>query len=514
MHFLTILALGLLTSFPVEFRVFPEVREERLAAPPGDPLPEPSRPEGTLSQDPPQGSGSMERTPSSVDVHNDISSSVLRVEVVVDGTGEVLGHGTGFFFSGDGLLMTNHHVISDALVNDHLGVRAVDVGGRTYEDLSVEYVSLYRDIAILRHKGGARHHLDLAREDARTGQTVYLYGNPGEGWQSTSFVFDRGMVNKVASLADREELYVSFQTSQRGSSGSPVVSERGEVVGILWGLSLDEKIDTVEGEEKHVIKDGSIMRVTGLASINRAIEEYEGLEQHADASKLCDANEAKCHLAGSYFLQKGNIEKAAEYFEKEMNLGSRLAQEKLWTIEDEYGGYYDYEMTTAFGSGLSATLGLLFFVLSAAFMTNVLTGNGGRSEEAKVTLVKRAVAYALDGAFNVLLVSSLYLATWLLFAELAHDTRQVLSTAVSLALSALVSFVFYSVFGGLPGKVMLRMRLVDAETKDPFPFLKYCVRENVLKPLAVMASPRALLSQYKGRKPLHDELLGTSVVGY
>ena len=493
MHFLTILILGLTTGFPVNFKMLPEGRESVPEA-----AQEASPSNGSQSTTSPS-DGLRARTPASVEVHGKIKPAVLKIETVVDETGEPLGHGTGFFFSKEGHIMTNHHVVQKVLeYPDDLRLRITNIDNREYENVSIEYVSIYKDIAILRHEGGAPHHVTISKRDAQTGREVYLYGHPGETFSDLSFVFDRGMINKIVHLKDHQQLFASFPTGEKGSSGSPVVNKNGELIGILYGGLTP--------------KPGSTSILTGTESIHQAIEEYEGMEQDADAPGACDANQQRCYRAGEYFFKKGLITQAENYFSKAANLDSILAAEKLVTIDAAYFNEgYVYDMLTFFGSSTFTIAGFLSFVLTMAFMVNFLTLD--RKRAGTPSLKGRATAYVVDGLFNVLLVSLLYLVVWPFFVNLGDEARPIVSTVASLSLAMIISFVFYSFFGGLPGKIMLRMRLVDSKTNKLLSFFRYCVRENVLKPVSMIVFPKRLIAR-NGGDCFHDGVFRTRVVSY
>lgn len=138
----------------------------------------------------------------------------------VDRDGRVIGHGSGFFVGGRGIVVTNSHVIEGAhrvRVRTRLGDR--------FEFDSVMFVVPCRDFAGFHLPNVAAYHLEL-RTDARQGERVYALGHPlGERWQVLE-----GMVEMEHELL--HQVHQTITAAIRpGSSGGPVVDEAMKVVG-------------------------------------------------------------------------------------------------------------------------------------------------------------------------------------------------------------------------------------------------------------------------------------------
>jgi serine protease Do len=136
--------------------------------------------------------------------------------------------GTGFVISGDGYVLTNHHVVEDA---SEIIVHLSDRRELTAKVVGTDPSS---DIALL--KVEATSLPVLAIGDSRTlkpGQWVLAIGSP--------FGFDHSVTAGVVSglgrpSIDGSQRYVPFiQTDvaiNRGNSGGPLLNTRGEVVGV------------------------------------------------------------------------------------------------------------------------------------------------------------------------------------------------------------------------------------------------------------------------------------------
>jgi len=142
------------------------------------------------------------------------------------------GLGSGVLVSGDGYVLTNHHVIA--------GVDEIQVTTHEGEKFEAEWVGSDPsvDIAVLKLKGAdarAFPHLKFADSDqARVGETVLAVGNPFGLTESVT----RGIISaKQRRLSDGANEY--FQTDtviNPGNSGGPLVNVLGEIVGINVAL--------------------------------------------------------------------------------------------------------------------------------------------------------------------------------------------------------------------------------------------------------------------------------------
>ncbi|KGR81704.1 S1C family serine protease [Lysinibacillus odysseyi] len=141
--------------------------------------------------------------------------------------------GTGFAISEDGLILTNHHVIDRAL---QLTVVFPDDG--IYE---AEVIAAYPEIdtALIKVEGTDLPYLDIANNyHYNANEHVYFIGNP----LYFTGIANEGTVLDWVQLDDWEEPVMMMQAPiYKGNSGSPVIREKGEVVGIVFAtLNTDE----------------------------------------------------------------------------------------------------------------------------------------------------------------------------------------------------------------------------------------------------------------------------------
>lgn len=141
--------------------------------------------------------------------------------VTFDQENKPLKTGTGFFISADGNLLTNYHVISNAS-----SILAKTPSGAVYFLKGIVSVSPPTDVALLQFYASDVPYLRLGSTiDAVEGQRVLVIGNP-EGLEGT--VSD-GIIS--AFRENRSMIQITAPISS-GSSGSPVLDESGQVLGI------------------------------------------------------------------------------------------------------------------------------------------------------------------------------------------------------------------------------------------------------------------------------------------
>ena len=171
-----------------------------------------------------------------IDVVDSISPAVVRLDVKPSEQARQGGSGSGVIVSPDGLVLTNSHVVGGTsrlrvTTADGQSLTAVVVGDDPDTDLALLRIneSVTLPFAPL---GDSRH--------LRRGQLVIAIGNP-LGFEST---VTAGVVSALGrSLRARtgrliDDLIQTDAALNPGNSGGPLVSSRGEVVGINTAIIM------------------------------------------------------------------------------------------------------------------------------------------------------------------------------------------------------------------------------------------------------------------------------------
>lgn len=156
-------------------------------------------------------------------IFSKVEPSVFFVAVLNE-NGQPIGNGTGFAISSDGIVVTNWHVVKKAA---RLILKTTD--NRVYQNVQLIAKDERNDLALLKIDSEAIPALTLG-DDAqlRKGQEILVLGNPKgiESWPS------EGIVASRQNLAGIENLIGITAPISTGSSGSPVFTSRGDVMGI------------------------------------------------------------------------------------------------------------------------------------------------------------------------------------------------------------------------------------------------------------------------------------------
>jgi serine protease Do len=202
-----------------------------------------------------------------------------------------MGAGSGFIYSTDGYILTNHHVVDDA---DEIIIRMADRREFEAELIGSDEAS---DIAVLKiNSDEDLPYLKLGEsESVRAGQWVAAIGSP--------FNFEQTVTAGIVSAKGRSngaQQYIPFiQTDvaiNRGNSGGPLLNMDGEVIGInSWilssnggyiGLSFSIPIEVAVSTAKQLRETGKVERgllgvIVGV--VTREMAEALGLDRPVGA---------------------------------------------------------------------------------------------------------------------------------------------------------------------------------------------------------------------------------------
>lgn len=186
-------------------------------------------------------------------------------------TQQVVGGGTGFIVSSDGLILTNKHVVSDSTAS-----YTVLMNDGTKKQAKVVGLDPTNDIALVKIDGTNLPTLPLGDSSKlELGQSVIAIGNALGEYQNT---IDSGVVsglNRDVTASDpftgsAENLTGVIQTDaaiNKGNSGGPLLDIEGNVVGMNTAIATGANnigfaipINQAKSDIQSVEKNGKIMK--------------------------------------------------------------------------------------------------------------------------------------------------------------------------------------------------------------------------------------------------------------
>lgn len=157
------------------------------------------------------------------DIYKKCAPAVFYLERY-DTEGVLLGIGSGFFITRDGLALTNYHVIDGAA-----SAVITTADGRTYPVKGICGYDTKHDIAVLQIDGTGFPYLKLGDSGSiHTGDDVYAIGSPF-GLLNT---ISNGVISQTVREVNGTDFIQYTAPISMGSGGGPVLNTKGEVVGL------------------------------------------------------------------------------------------------------------------------------------------------------------------------------------------------------------------------------------------------------------------------------------------
>lgn len=142
---------------------------------------------------------------------------------------ELTNSGTGFFIDASGLAVTNNHVVTGAAI-----IRVRVPGESSLRNARVRGVSECSDLAVIEVDGDGFEHLDWFQGTVAPGLSVYAAGYPDGSYTVTRGILSQVDVDVDTAWASVDGALEHDARTAPGSSGGPVVTESGEIVGISY----------------------------------------------------------------------------------------------------------------------------------------------------------------------------------------------------------------------------------------------------------------------------------------
>ena len=168
---------------------------------------------------------------SAKDIYNKNIESIMEVAAVFGGEE---AHGTGFFVSSDGYMITNAHVVIDVKNGKPVLCKGVSVcksRSTDFFDAEIVYLDAKNDLALLKVSTGEQKPVLFAKNDVEVGDRVFAIGNSlGDGLNLLD-----GIVGDVNRKFKSTKAFLFNALVTHGCSGGPVFNDKGEVCGVTVG---------------------------------------------------------------------------------------------------------------------------------------------------------------------------------------------------------------------------------------------------------------------------------------
>ena len=201
-----------------------------------------------------------------IEAVNSAKNAVVKIDVYKKEKGKLApaGSGSGFIFSSDGFVFTNHHVVQGAekimvsLLNEN-EIEGFLIGKDPDTDLAI--LKIYSDGYSVARLGNTDH--------LQIGQLVIAIGNP-YGYQhtvTTGVISALGRTLRAQSGMLVDNVIQSDAALNPGNSGGPMINMDGEVIGVntaiitgAQGLSFSVDINTAKEVANQLIQTGKVFK--------------------------------------------------------------------------------------------------------------------------------------------------------------------------------------------------------------------------------------------------------------
>jgi serine protease Do len=220
--------------------------------------------------------------------------------------------GSGFIISQDGLILTNHHVVSNAA---RITVKLAD--GREFNGKTVG-IDPASDIAVIRIAVQGLPALPLGNSDAmEVGDWVIAAGNPFGLTHTITVGVISAKGRSQLGVLDFEDFIQTDAAINHGHSGGPLINLRGEAIGVNTAIVSDQggymgigfaiPINLVQTIQKQLVAQGKVVRGflgMRLQELTRELAESFNLETTTGALVVDVASGSPADKAG---LQQGDV---------------------------------------------------------------------------------------------------------------------------------------------------------------------------------------------------------------
>jgi len=268
---------------------------------------------------------------------------------------DTLGQGSGFFINPEGYIVTNYHVLKGA---DSAIIKTVDnkvyvVKGVIAEDRGADLVMVTTDAP-----KDSIEYIKISAELPKEGENILVIGSP-LGLEHT---VSNGIVSSIRDIEDFGKLIQITAPISPGSSGGPVVNQKGNVIGVAsYHLIGGENLNfAISGQKVKLLKPYPFEeKELSIWTADIMIEELSSVKELLGRGTYCHNLDAKYiyykkalevqpnnpevyqGLAG-YYTQRNCYDDAINYAKKAIQLDPYNSDHYAFMAGiQRYFSYYD-----------------------------------------------------------------------------------------------------------------------------------------------------------------------------
>lgn len=148
------------------------------------------------------------------------------------------GHGSGFFISEDGYLITNYHVVADSsdlqvILHDGSKIKATIVQQNKDADIALLKIG----------KTGLVPFSITENEVFGIGKDIYAIGTPTA--EDLSQTLSKGIISSVRKQSNGTKIIQTDASVSPGNSGGPMVDKNGQLIGIINAKLIGDGVEGI-----------------------------------------------------------------------------------------------------------------------------------------------------------------------------------------------------------------------------------------------------------------------------
>ncbi len=233
-----------------------------------------------------------------------IKPSAVAIETF-DAKGATVSRGSGFFVSADKIITNRHVIEKSSRVEVHL------MDGKKYTARGVLAIDGEGDLALLQIDAppNAAAPLPLVQSVPQEGESIVVIGNPFGLEGSVS----NGIVSAVREIPGYGKIIQITAPISPGSSGSPVVNMRGQVIGVAT-------LQAAEGQSLNFAVPSSRIAQLKIGDL----QTFSSLNLESQKNKRAAAQ--SLYSQGLGILSRDEYARAVLYFEKAVEVDPNYAE--------------------------------------------------------------------------------------------------------------------------------------------------------------------------------------------